>query len=356
MYWNYQGIDMQFPQKVDAKRTADFGIIFSVLISLGIIALGTWLLRYELATPPGDDVGFFYEWQLANPTFWNSATAWIAFGIHQLLIWLTIWWAQERSDRKYTGTLKPVNLISLGINVFFIVLHYFQTMFFYDGIAQDLPSWTAQFTVIMMLFIILAMENRRRGIFFGKKINFRKEFYHWLKKYHGYAFSFAVIYTFWFHPMIPTWGHLLGFVQVILVMVQGSLMFTKIHVNRKWIFLLEILVLPHAASVALNQGGDIIWMFLFGFMTMFIVTQMHGLGLKPWVKRAFTSGYVALLLLVYVVMREPYMINEVIRIPMIEYGMVFLTYWGWLLFARFTGTIDRFRSGDESTPASAAGD
>lgn len=345
-----------FAERMRAIRAVDAGIIFSILVCLGILAIGTWLMQYELAVPPEGDSGFFYEWKLADPTFWSRATIWIGFVLHQVLIWFTIWWAQERSSRKYTDTLKPVNVIALGINAVFILLHFAQTTFFYDAIAQDIPSWTAQGAVIMMLYIIITMENRRRGVFFGRKLNFRKEFYDWLKKYHGYAFSFAVIYTFWFHPMVPTWGHLLGFVHVILVMVQGSLMFTRVHLNRKWIFLLEILVLPHAALVAINQGGGLVYMFALGFIAIFIVTQMHGLGLKNWVKNVFYASFFITVFVIYVFIREPFMVNEVIRIPAIEYALVFVTYWLWLLGARLLGRIDSFRTNDPPPPLPAAGD
>jgi hypothetical protein len=298
----------------------------------------------------------FYEWQLANPTFWSRATAWLSFVIHNLLIWGTIWWAQERTDRKYTSTLKRGNWVALAINGVFILWHYLQTALFYDGIAQDLPSWTAQSTVIMMLYVIMMMENRRRGMFFGKKLSFRKEFYTWIARYHGYAFSFAVIYTFWFHPMIPTQGHILGFLHVMLVMLQGSVMFTRMHTNRYWIFLNEIIVLPHAALVALGQGGDIVYMFLFGFLTIFIVTQMHGLGLKNWVKNLFYAGFAISLFVTYFIVREPANINEVIRIPVIDYLLIFLTYGVWLLFARLTGKVDSFRMTEPPPPVPASGD
>ncbi|MBI5671064.1 MAG: hypothetical protein HZC41_23970 [Chloroflexi bacterium] len=337
-------------------QAANFGIVLAVGVCLAILAMGTWLTRYELAQPPLDDVGFFYEWKLAQPDFWSRATVWIGFVVHQVAIWFTIWWAQDRSSRKYTDTLKPVNLIALGINVVFIILHYLQTAFLYDGIAQDIPSWTAQGAVIMMLYIIMTMENRRRGMFFGRKLNFRKEFYDWLKRYHGYAFSFAVIYTFWFHPMVPTWGHLLGFVHVILVMVQGSLMFTRMHLNRRWIVLLEILVLPHAALVAINQGGGLVYMFVLGFAAIFIVTQMHGLGLKPWVKNLFGASFALTVFVIYAFIRQPFQVNEVIRIPFIEYGLVFVTYWLWLLFARLAGKLNRFRANDGTPLPTAAGD
>lgn len=325
------------------RRAVDWSIIFTVVVCLSILLLGTWLLQFEVAEEPPGATEFFYEWQLANPTFWSRATAWLGFGLHMLLIWFTTWWAQERTDRKYLGRLRVVNVVALAINAVFVLLHFGQTAIFYDGIAQDLPGWTAQSTVIMMLFVIMMMENRRRGMFFGKKLNFREEFYHWLKRYHGYAFSFAVIYTFWFHPMIPTWGHIVGFMQVMLVMVQGSMIFTKMHVNRKWIFLNEILVLPHAALIAINQGGGIVFMFLWGFGTIFIVTQMHGLGLKTWVKNLFYAGFTISLFLTYAFIREPFEISEIIRIPMIDYILIFLTYGVWLLFARISGKIDSFR-------------
>jgi hypothetical protein len=330
---------LYLPKNVSDRAAVNIGIILSTIACLAILLLGTWLLQFELAVQPAGDVGFFYEWQLANPTFLTRATAWLGFGFHQLLIWLTIWWAIEKSPRTYSNTLRPVNLVALGINALFIVLHYLQTMFFYDGIAQDLPSWTAQGTVIMMLFIILAMENRRRGLFFGKKVTFRQEFYRWLRDYHGYAFSFAIIYTFWFHPMVPTIGHLLGFLQVMFILVQGSLMFTKIHVNKTWIVLLELIVLPHAALVAVNQGGNIVYMFALGFLVMFIVSQMHAFNLKPWMKYMIYGAFLITLFIIYVIGRPFFMINEIIRIPAILYGMVFITYGGWWLYAKARGII-----------------
>jgi len=342
---------MQFPENIPAERGLNYGIIYSIIICLLMILAGGWLAQFTLApVPPGD--GFFYDWQLAEPTVLGAVSYWVGFALHNLLVWLTIWWAQERTNRKYVSTLRPVNIIALGINALFIGLHYLQTLVFYDGIAQDLPSWTSQGTVIMMLFVILAMENKRRGLFFGRKINLRQEFYHWLRDYHGYAFSFAVIFTFWFHPLVPTQGHLLGALHVMLVMLQGSLMFTRIHLNRNWRFLLEILVLPHAALVAFGQGGGLVYMFLYGFLTIFIVTQMHGLGLKPWVKYAFGAGYLLSIIITYTLLRPPFMVNEVIRIPLIDYLMIFATYGFWWVLAKL-GSRSKFMRAED--PLAAAG-
>ena len=328
--------------RLDAKQVVNWSIVFSVLLCAAIVAMGGILSQFEIIPHPED--GLVYEWQLAQPTAMAQLTAWLGFALHQLLIWGTILYAQSRySKRDYQNTLRPVNMWAVGINLVFIVLHYFQTMFFYDAIAQDLPSWTAQFAVALMLIVILGIENQRRGLFFGKKVKFRRAFTDGLRRYHGYFFSFAVIYTFWFHPMIPTWGHLIGFIHVVLVMAQGSLMFMRAHLNKRWMLLLEILVLPHAAQVAVNQGNGLWPMFLFGFAAIFLVTQMHGLRLKPWVRQAFYGSFVLLALYVYLVVREPWQVNEVIRIPLIEYLVLFIMYWIYLLGAWLSSRVRRLR-------------
>ncbi len=326
--------------RLRGDQVVDGSIVFSVLLCAAIVAMGGLLSGFEIIPHPED--GFVYEWQLAEPQALAQLTAWLGFALHQLLIWGTIYYAQSRyGKRDYGSRLKPVNIWALGINFIFIVLHYFQTMVFYDGIAQDLPSWTAQFAVALMLIIILGIENQRRGLFFGKKVKFRRAFTNGLRKYHGYFFSFAVIYTFWFHPMIPTWGHLVGFIHVVLVMTQGSLMFLRAHLNKKWMLLLEILVLPHAFQVALNQGGGLWPMFFFGFAAIFLITQMHGLRLKAWLRRLFYGSFLLVMLYVYLIVREPWQVNEVIRIPLIEYVVLFAMYWIYLAGAWLASRVKR---------------
>ena len=324
--------------RLNGAQMVNWSIIFSLLLCVAIVALGGVLSQFEIIPLPDDPL--VYEWQLAEQTAWGRLTAWLGFALHQLLIWGAIIYAQTRySKRDYRNTPRPVNLWAVAINLVFIVLHYLQTMFFYDAIAQDLPSWTAQFAVALMLIVILGMENQRRGLFFGKKVKFRRAFTDGLRRYHGYFFSFAVIYTFWFLPMVPTWGHLIGFIHVVLVMAQGSLMFMRVHLNKRWMFLLEILVLPHAFQVALNQSSNIWPMFFFGFSAIFLVTQMHGLGLKRWVRQLFYGSLMLLALYVYLVVREPYQVNEVIRIPLIEYLVLFIMYWIYLAGAWITSRI-----------------
>ena len=62
-------------------------------------------------------------------------------------------------------------------------------------------------------------------------------------------------------------------------------------------------------------------MFFFGFLGIFIITQMYGLGLKPWVRWSFIGSYIAAVALVYSQRGWSYL-NEIVRIPAIDYLVV----------------------------------
>ena len=118
-------------------------------------------------------------------------------------------------------------------------------------------------------------------------------------------------------------------------MVQASLMFTRAHLNKWWTFTLEASVLFHGTVVAILQGADLWPMFFFGFAAMFIITQMYGLGLKPWLRWAFVGAFAIAAIVVYS-SRGWVALNEIIRIPAIEYLVVFilaLFIWGGLRLA-----------------------
>ena len=111
-----------------------------------------------------------------------------------------------------------------------------------------------------------------------------------------------MVFTFWYHPAENTQGHLIGFFYMFLLMLQGSLFLTRLHVNRWWMVVQEVTVLFHGALVAVQQmTSDIttgIWpMFFFGFAVIFIVTQLYGLGLKRWQTRIPAVEYLAAVVL-----------------------------------------------------------
>jgi hypothetical protein len=106
----------------------------------------------------------------------------------------------------YTRGLHPVNVWALGGNALFIGLHWLQTRLWYDGLAQDVHEVTSFASVAVMLVVILIMENHRRGLFFGRKVSLVSAAGEVARKYHGYYFAWAIVYTFWYHPMENTLG------------------------------------------------------------------------------------------------------------------------------------------------------
>jgi hypothetical protein len=290
------------------------GVVFSLLFTILIWWLGPFLDK--IALDPDQGASWYY-WKLPNPTFWTRATAWGFYLLHQFSLWGLIYYAQTRV-KKYSTKLHKVNYTALGVNAFFILLHVFQTHLWYDGLAQDVSIWSSQGSVVVLLVWVLLMENRRRGMFFGKPLPLSKEIIRIARKYHGYFFAWATIYTFWYHPTISTSGHLAGFFYMFLLLLQGSLFFTRVHVNRWWNFFQEVGVLIHGTIVAIWQGNDLWPMFAFGFGGVLVITQMYGLGLSKWVRWSLLSVYIGLALFIYND-RGWVNLNEIVRIPLIDY-------------------------------------
>jgi hypothetical protein len=307
---------------LDSPRVARLvlwgGIGFSLLFT-GLI----WWAGQRLASIPhlADQGAAWYYWKLATPTFWSHFTAWTFYALHQVIFWGLIYYAQTRV-KTYTKGLHPVNVLALGVNAFFILLHFVQTHIWYDGLAQDVSIFSSQGSVILMLVAILLMENQRRGLFLGKKVPFSKRIGSFARKYHGYLFAWATVYTFWYHPMENTFGHLAGFIYMFLLLLQGSLFLTRMHINKWWTLTQEVLVGVHGTLVAIFQGNSLWPMFAFGFAGIFILTQMHGLGWSRLTRWLVAVGYIGAALVVYS-SRGWANLNEIIRIPMIEYLLVF---------------------------------
>lgn len=297
------------------------GIAFTALWT-GLI----WLAGNRLTAFPKlpDQGASWYFWKLASPTFVSRFSAWTLYILHQCTIWGLIAYAQTHG-RRYVGGLHRENVLALGANALFILLHFVQTHLWYDGLAQDTSVFSSQGSVVLMLVWILLMENQRRGLFWGRKVPIWPQVTAAARRYHGYIFSWAIVFTFWFHPMENSSGHLIGFVYMFLLMLQGSLFFTRIHVNRVWTVVQEALVLFHGTLVALmNTGTRGIWpMFAFGFAGIFIITQMHGIGLRLWHKLAFLALYIAAVAVTYA-WRGFEKLDEIVRIPAIEYLAVFV--------------------------------
>ena len=326
------------------SRLSSSSVLWAGIAFSGLFALLIWALDYRLAgIELLPDTGYaWYYWKLPAPTFWTRATSWGFYLAHQLVIWVIIYYAQALRKHRYTSGLHRVNVWALAANAFFIFLHLIQTHLWYDGLAQDTPVSSSQGAVIVMLVWILLMENNRRGQFFGKKVPFSKEVIRFARTYHGYFFAWAIIYTFWFHPMVSTSGHLIGFFYMFLLLLQGSLFYTRIHTNRWWTFALEFTVLVHGTLVAVMQGNGLWPMFLFGFAGILVVTQMYGLGLSLPSRLLILGGFVGSALFVYGNVGW-HRLNEIVRIPLIEYGSMFVLAGLFWLGLRIARTVRQIR-------------
>ena len=170
------------------------------------------------------------------------------------------------------------------------------------------------------------LETPRRGLMLGRKVPFSQRFMQILRKYHGYLFAWATIYTFWYHPTEGTAGHLLGFFYMFMLFAQSSLIFNRAHLNKWWTFTLEAFVLVHSVAVAIFQGNDLWPMFAFGFGAMIVLTQMHGLGLSRWSRGGLAAGFVVASWSPMAPWGDLAGLTEVVRIPVLEYAVVALVY------------------------------
>lgn len=153
-------------------------------------------------------------------------------------------------------------------------------MFFYSSASA-----------IMMLVFILMLEYRDRGLLFGWPSQFHNSVWsrrlrltysvmYLVRRYHGYSFAWAMVWTCWYHPFEGTFGHITGCFNIYMILLQGSLAMTSFHLNKYWRFILETWVTIHGGIVAYQTGGPMLqytsfWpMFTFGFLFVVFVTQV----------------------------------------------------------------------------------
>ena len=309
-----------------SNRALWLGLGFSLAFTLVLWWAGIYWFdgdRYTSFAPRSDAAWLpqmWYLWQLNEPTAWTRITAWGSYIAHNLVIWYLIWRAQS-ANSKYSTNLHWFNVAALLANAFFIVLHLVQTRYWYDGLAQDVAEFTSQAAVTIVLVAILILENDRRGMAFGYRAPFLKTVGRGIRKYHGYYFAWAIIYTFWYHPMEITGGHLLGFLYMFLLLLQGSLFYTRTHLNNYWKLVSELSVVIHGVMVAYLAGQE--WVQFFGgFLAMFVVTQMHGLGLSRRVRWVLGLSYAASVLFIYsqgAGIAKAFMVT---LIPLVEFVLV----------------------------------
>ncbi|MFC1909806.1 hypothetical protein ACFLXC_00740 [Chloroflexota bacterium] len=127
-----------------------------------------------------------------------------------------------------------------------------------------------------MLAVIIILENPRRGVFLGRKAgkSFTAQVGLFFRRIHTYLFAWALVYTFWFHPMATDPQLLTGFFYMFLLFTQVMLAWTGVHFSRGWMILLESFVAIHALIVVVFNtsffaSADMWPMFFSGFTFMF---------------------------------------------------------------------------------------
>lgn len=287
-----------------------------------------------------DQGSSWYYWKLPVADTMARITAWGGYLLHQISLWAIIYYG-IRKKPKYVMGLHRFNLLALAVNTFFILAHIAQTKLFYDGLAQDTSIYSSFGSVAIMLFLIFIMENKRRGMLFGKgkNIGVLNTVGQTLRHYHGFYFSWAIIYTFWYHPIEMTSGHLLGTFYTVMLMLQGSLFFTRFHVNRWWTVFLESFYAIHGAIVAyfVSMHGATAFMFLLGGMGAFAITQSYGLALNKGQRLAIFVLFIACLA-TYSIVQSEEMFRPAIVIAARYVAITLLALLLWLVFRSISWT------------------
>ena len=168
---------------------------------------------------------------------------------------------------KYSQNLNWYNYSIFIINFMAYCIHLILTHTIYDGLAKDVSIWSSQASVLYITFAIFIFRIPLRGLFFGitfnetldekcfKKYLNLKNLIFALKKYHSYLFIWGSVYTFWYHPMEPLFGHLTGFSFIFLIFVQASLIYTDLHKNIPWTIFLECYFVFHSVTVAIQNSS-----------------------------------------------------------------------------------------------------
>ncbi len=286
------------------------GLILFTVVEIILIFILEPFLRINFPPLNPDTGPADYYWKLNVRNVLTMVITWTFYGAHQLSVWIVIIWALQNYRAKKLDQKKLITYLMLMtiILIGFTLLHLLQTHIWYDGLAQDVPIWTSQGSVIVMLSILLVMQNPKRGLFFGKKENklMRPEVAKTFMTSHQLIFSWALVYTFWFHPMDSSPALLSGFFFMGLLFIQMALAYTRIHLNKWWVLLVESYVVLHATIVAIAQWLDFgsdppMWpMFLLGFLAMLVFTYIHGLGLKNWLRWSIVVAYFVLIVFMYI--------------------------------------------------------
>jgi len=218
--------------------------------------------------------GYAYILDAKHTRWWHHVAPWAGYIPHQILALVLLGYVQSKSP-KYSHRFRWFNWAFLLLNGFFIMLKYTQTSLTYNGLSMHLSLGWGVGTVAIYLCVVSCMYITTRGVCFGRckrcKFWFKPSLF--FKKYHGYYICFAIINDFWYHPFESTPGHLTGILNDLLLLWQMTGIYTHGHRNKYWCLMVECLVLPHSAFIAIDRGTGSSGTFGFGYFLVLVVTQ-----------------------------------------------------------------------------------
>jgi hypothetical protein len=335
--------------QVPIKTIIWISVIGFLLISAATVAFSPRLQAFYPL--PEDQGSAWYYWQVADFSVAGRVAVWAGYALHQLAVWwifFTARFSKFRAERQRVAAggvpadegpfVNPGSEVGNGytvamlvVNLLFVALHLLQTQLWYGGLAQDVPIWTSQGSVIVMLVLVLVLEMPRRGLFFGKWMRVPADLHNLLRRWHGLFISWALVYTFWFHPMEGNWGLMSGFIYMWLLFIQLIIFGSKPHKNRSWVVVLEAFVVIHGTLISVYKELAATPLFFFGFYAMFLITYMHTWKMALWGKLLALAGYVGSLIYIYQFVRGWEHVIEIIFIPVALYGgAVGLWLLGWI--------------------------
>lgn len=304
---------------IKADRLFTISLLSYAVVILLTLVLGPGLVHRFYPLLPDAGASWYY-WQLPYPTGFSRALVWSGYILHQLVVWLFLITFQKKGTITERSKGLRLQFIFFLVNLLFVLLHLLQTHISYDGLAQDVPIWTSQGSVIVMLVLLLYMMIPVRGLFLGKAFSPPQRLLKVIRKWHGYYISWALVYTFWFHPMEGNWGLLSGFFYMFLLFIQLHMVGTPIHTNRVWVVILESMVAVHGTLITVYKQNSIWPMFLYGFLVLFFFTQLYTFKLRKSVVRVLQLVFVISAVFVYAFIRGFAHVYEITFIPVALYG------------------------------------
>ena len=211
-----------------------------------------------------------------------------------------------------------------------------------------------------ILFMILAMYVPVRGMCCGscsRGVSFNKQNYcnngkiwtemaMFLRKYHGYYFSFAITIDWYSHPFESTLGHLTGILNDLLVFWQIICIYTPAHRNKWWCIASEFVIIIHGPLIALGRGVGAS-MLGFGFTIVFMCTGQWGLPISKPTRSLMLGVFISMIFSNYHfgwsknLSREKVSwkdLPEIFRIPSIYY-LIMLVYFLFYLCVRWIHNV-----------------